>query len=72
MDIPQSIKAIPLSNGVLGAIRRRAIPILGAVVLAVVLWDWPTIGKDARLRSSSPGFICGFSARSQWPLCGAP
>ena len=39
MDIPQSIKAIPLSNGVLGAIRRRAIPILGAVVLAVVLWD---------------------------------
>ena len=28
-----------VGNGALDAIRRRAIPILGAVVLAVVLWD---------------------------------
>ena len=39
MDIPQPIRAIPVGNGTLDMIRRRAIPALGAVVLAVMLWD---------------------------------
>ena len=39
MDIPQSIKAIPVGNGILEALRRRAIPVVGAIVLAVMLWD---------------------------------
>ena len=39
MDITPSIKAIPVGNGILEALRRRAIPVVGAIVLAVMLWD---------------------------------
>ena len=39
MDIPQSIRALPVGDGTLDTLRRRAIPVLGAVVLAVMLWD---------------------------------
>ena len=39
MDIPQSIRAIPVSGSALEIVRRRVVPVLGAVILAVMLWD---------------------------------
>ena len=39
MDITESIKSISVGNGALDIVRRRALPVLGAVVLAYALWD---------------------------------
>ena len=39
MDIPQSIRAIPVGGSAMETVRRRALPVLGAVALAVMLWD---------------------------------
>ena len=39
MDIPQSLRAIPVGGSAMETVRRRAIPVLGAVVLAVMIWD---------------------------------
>ena len=39
MDIPQSMRTLPVGDGTMELVRKRVVPVLGAVILAIMLWD---------------------------------
>ncbi len=66
MDITESIKSIPVSNGALDVIRRRALPALGAVILAYALWDVYTYSIPQSPEESRPAIQYLFPRFYMW------
>lgn len=62
MDIPQSIRAIPVGGSAMETVRRRAIPILAAVALAVMLWDL----YNHRATENAPAITVFFPRLYMW------
>ena len=62
MDLPQSIRAIPLEGSALEIVRRRVVPVLGAVILAVMLWDL----YNHRASEDSPAITVFFPRLYMW------
>ena len=66
MDITESIKSIPVGNGALDIIRRRALPALGAVILAYALWDVYTYSIPQSPEESRPAIQYLFPRFYMW------